>query len=1136
MRSKKTQVTMFIIMGIVLLFVFVVLFYLKNVIQQESIEQNIEDINRVLGEQGKYHQYVQGCVEQATKEGLFMLGMQGGTLYDYQVNGGKAISKSIDPYGISYIPFEYEGEVYNVSYGIKNPELGSEFHPVIPFYPYGLTKLISNPKLINRYFKNSYGNYPRNPFTPLCNFHGTNKRGISEAVACETYDSRNVNDLNSIQEYLERYIENKTMSCVRLKDLPELSDMDITKGNITANVTFGENHVLVSMILPIHIKVGSYNSVIQLNNFGTVYSVRLKKIHELVSHLIENDVNNIFFNIVNDAPAVNDCKDITGGNALCLKPGMDISKISNVCFENGLCTVGEYDDILVVKDYDNLLDGLPYVFTVAIQNRPPALDLIRKEVGTGSFYFDYVVSVDEKIMIEPIGFDPDEDQHNFNGFMDDIYYYYNWKENYDDIFLCPSNNCLYTDETKIQHIYTTSPKNWTTSQNYIDTKRVASYTTNEDDKGIHVLKVEVCDEGGLCDYQAVIIYVVNGSFVGGYNPYNDIPSGFTSLEDPYEFTSPMDENTYPGITLRYKWTINDETNTLAWTGQTTQPKLSVPINPAFTINNIKTGINEFFTSPEKYSLKVDLYNDLNNNLVSGGSFDNFVDVKECLPHRSFDPSYPYNLGIDPFDGNHSCCIGDPADPTQANWGTIKSSSEVCYTEIEYGCREDTNFGPTVGFSPTLCSNPNIFCDDGGRGISNLDIYERKFERNCDGLRGNTCEGSMEETRTNIKQCGECQQCQYGGINEPNCLPIDYTEGIICNPIFECSLGEGHPYSGNIDPYPYKCQGTCNNNECNTSINCKCDKFCGAECEFNDEESYIWEDKECIHDCNNFDDLNNLKFDCKFYDTDNTICSSPNPGLSLTDLTVDGVDYKIGISDPIYTNSIDSKNPFYVSYCNSGDYCIYAVTCNGEGPSAEIGDYCPSPGVEAIIFDILNNEKYNCYYGTSGTDLGCDLNGGCTDADSWSIICDEGNPIDDGYCREDDVCNVPSCNSVTGWDNVQHTKIDLGGTDYDATNGGSQMDSGNCYYDMECQSSGWTASSESCSGSYQDGNFCYYNPSCGSSGCDYDKELCNPGSHSSSSTCYMGNDCTASGCISRGSEIIPDPCVDSICTVDGWECS
>jgi len=436
MRLKKGQVTMFIIVGLLILIAVVFIVFVSSTISDNKIKRSIEDMTIKFDREGEYYHYIHECTSQAMKNGLFLVGMQAGPIYDYQATGGKHYlgPGSGYPYGQYVIPYDHNGKIYNVSYGIVAPQTGSLYHPVIPYYPYGITKLVSNPKIISPFYVNVFGNFPSNPMTPLCDSFGKNRMELSETVVCETYDSRNEHDGNCVQEYLERYIENYTMSCIKLERFPELSSYSVKKGNATARITFGESHVMAEVEMPVFIELDDVKSVIKLKDFEVRENVRLKKLHELASHMIDNEVNNVFFNIVRDAGLINDCKDITGGNTYCLKDGMQIAKMRNVCLGQGLCIEGNYDDVLTITDYESLMNGRPYVFQFAIENRPPALDLIREEIGTGSFNYDYVVFENEVIDILPTGIDPDEDQHNSLGYMDHMYNYYGWKEDYGELY------------------------------------------------------------------------------------------------------------------------------------------------------------------------------------------------------------------------------------------------------------------------------------------------------------------------------------------------------------------------------------------------------------------------------------------------------------------------------------------------------------------------------------------------------------------------------------------------------------------------------------------------------------------------------------------------------------------------------
>jgi len=1037
MKSIKAQVTIFIIVGLIILIIFALLLYLKNTMANQDQKQSIEAVGRMIREYMKYDTYFGGCMEQATRESLELAGMQGGVIYDFQASDTKYFFGPTNgyPYGRYMIPYTYKDIQHNVSYGITMPRLGTQFHPNLPLYPYGLTNLVTNPKVLNPSYINTLGNYPKNPMTPLCDYYGNNRRELSDETACETYDSKSESDHNSIQEFLQTYIENRSINCIRLESIEGLNKYDVTMGNITANVTFGEHHVEANIVFPIKIKISRLTSELLLEKFHVKYNVRLKKIHELVSHLIERDVNNVFFDIVRDAPTVNDCKDITGGNSVCLKPGMSIHKINNVCLGTGLCETGNYDDILFIVDNNSTLDGLDYIFQFAIQNRPPALDLIKEVEGIGSYYFDYITYVGEEIVIEPTGIDPDEDQHNSNGEMDYTYFYYGWKETQDAYFDCPAGGCDIYDESFVV-TYDDPVHNWTTSAMYIDTQRSASYTTEVQDLGVHKVKIEVCDESSTCDMQIIKILVIEGAYAAGLNTYDDILPGYASIEDPYIFFSPITKDFFTdnnGDQLQYVWQLTPGINP-PWPAITEFERYYLPTS-SYDLIDITTKMSPFFTGIGSYDISVNIENKTDGSLVSIGDATT-IEVKACLPHRSAFPMFPYNVS-DGFEANHSCCIGDPLDPSQPNWGTI-TSGNVCFSNVEYGCHDSTY--NDLGAIPST--------DHKGYTVPNNDIYKRDFSRVCDGLRGNTCEGAISDTLVHLKECTECQKCVYNETEEPDCEDIP-PGSVICNNVRTCTSGPGQLYEGNFGPW--SCEATCGEGVCNTSVNCNCDiTTCGAICDSESEASYIWRDKECFYNCNDY--LTGFPLtDCNYHSGVELKCSSPDPTDSACNL-VDGK--MVCPSDETYFADIDSTSPFYETFCRAEGFCYYNVSCTGAGIAEVQGDEClPAGDVSGDI----------CYYHTSGSTV-CDDSGNCDGWEDFDDIttCDSGS-AETGDCLVGEFCYNTTCRPDSGWDPIPDSDITLDGNDFDcgaiSCTTGYYKDSDVCYNGISCTQTGWQYSAE-----------------------------------------------------------------------------
>ncbi len=520
---KKSQLTIFIILGIVVFTVIGLLFYLTTTIKSKEFTEEKQEVTDLFTAQGKYTSYMQGCLDQTTKQGIALLGMQGGVIWEYQANDTKPfLGPRKYEYGQYVLPYQYSkslntydgtATIFNISYGIIAPDLSLniEGHPGVPDYPYGVTKLIEDPTLIDEIYANPFGNILLNPFPPLCDYNGANAPGQKSEdgqrgaiFSCETYDSKRKSDNDNLQEYLEKYIANAFKECVALETLPEFANSSIKSGNITIQATFAPTSISVAAEYPIIADISGREGVLALQTFHTTVDVRLKMIHELASRLIEEDINNIFFNIVRDANELVDCKELGKETEItrCLKEGMQVVKYRDVCQTNGLCEeYGLYDDIVLIQDNKSTINGRPFVFAFAVQNRYPALDIIRNDT-TASSEYDIIVTEGDTISIDPYGYDPDEDDHTAQDYMENRYIYGLWKVDYNEDADLEVITLGVADGFTVPVTGTTL---WDT------THRAAEYTTQPNDKGAHTVLVQVCDNEGLCDFQNIDILVEEAS-------------------------------------------------------------------------------------------------------------------------------------------------------------------------------------------------------------------------------------------------------------------------------------------------------------------------------------------------------------------------------------------------------------------------------------------------------------------------------------------------------------------------------------------------------------------------------------------------------------------------------------------------
>ena len=532
---SKSQITIFIVLGIVVLIIFGLMFFVSRQTSDVVLEKRVNKIYDDFLSSTDIQHITQNCLDQTAKEALFLLGLQGGRIYDYQFDGGYSIPAFYDVIPYNYTGRNISGEVYNISYGITDVHLQRVGAPPInpPDYPYGgsLVNDISLAGLSSNFLINPnnqiFANVSRSGrFTilaDLCNKFGPNDPYIAGAgISCETYSPKN----ESIQEYITKYIDQNTPSCINFT-FKRTTQYNITSGILFSDVLIGEDDLLISLVYPIEISIKNLPPVTNYLNFNIRPKIRLKIIHELASHLIgynpyviptRTEANNIFFNIERDDP--NDCYD---GGSKCIVDEINVFKLKNYCLEND-CNFNNshynYSDILVIEDNKSIIGGKPYRFLFAIENRKPVLDFIDESVSYDKYYYNYIYDVYERNLTQiysrvtgypssneynliihsprsfeifPLGIDPDEDNLTYT--YEVISSSLGWTTS---MF---HTSFYYTNLISPRH-----PVSGIISDHPLqkDANIVIGGTTTGD----NIVRISVHDDEGLYDYQDVIIRVV----------------------------------------------------------------------------------------------------------------------------------------------------------------------------------------------------------------------------------------------------------------------------------------------------------------------------------------------------------------------------------------------------------------------------------------------------------------------------------------------------------------------------------------------------------------------------------------------------------------------------------------------------
>lgn len=979
-REKKAQFTVFVILAAVILVVFVLAIYLVSTITNITLQSAARDAVRDYLESEAINYYVKTCMDVATKEAVQEFAIQGGKYYDYQ-NGTYVAAVE----GLTHVEYNTTlGKNYllvNVSYGLLGYTTCPLVQPNPPQYPLADTDLNqlfpvyedhnTNTCIFDLTLSKS-GFFGLNNFTRLCHVTSPNAGGsgvLTIPVQSPCYNSLTLFPNQSAEVMISKRILDKINECIDFEVFEELEEHNITvSGPPSAEIVYNSESFDVKIAYPLNVKLRNREPVMVTHTFEYASDLRLTRMHNYVLNLLAQDSKNITFNLSTDYTTVR------GFDPLYMT-------VQYRGFEE--CTQPEcfpylYDHLIIVEDARSKIGNQSLKYIVAVKNRNPALDYIH-ETETGNL-FDILGVENESIIINPLGIDPDDEAVN--------YAYTGWLETYNetwDEINCPLGqgsqytidqlfNCVTTDTT-IQ------PRNWTNSKLFKDTNRSANVTPKRGDIGPHTVTVKTIDESGLIDYQDVLILVLDKPKVVFNIPpvYQDTPSGNLSREDPFildstgSAASTLGGGSIMGIEWKAEW-LNQVSGFLdaqfVVTRPPTEPIQEVPLLD-YSIQNI-TPMNlshpkyPFESKTHIITLTIQsVLGGLAGGIPISASQSQTVDVYECLPHRNpSDPSYPYNTGTNPFYADHTCCLGDPADPATY---ALAPSTQTCYTEDFAGEYSKVMERISALERSDLLANV-VYADGSGyqasiipQGITGVtattknDVFKVDFVRKCDGKRGNICAGdlvpqiSIQEACLDNDPAEQCQGVIFPGLFEnptqAYCANMPSGETFesmysqpgatgVCNTQYACSTATKY----NDPSGKQRCRATCDGNGgCTLPTDCYCTvQACNAVCGI--DKTAEWSGQVCKADCSN-----SCEWNIGANNQKNIPCNYP---------------------------STSCMADFGAGYIRQY-YCYYDVACNPQGPDWKEGDYCRRGGTY-----VKNGQTYCVYHPNPNLNSQCLAGGAC----------------------------------------------------------------------------------------------------------------------------------------------------------------
>src|SRR3989344_2619245 len=357
MMLKKSQVTAFVILGIVILISVAMFVYVNAQTQTSALKTQAAKATLEKVDSNLVIEYVTSCLRKTSQDAVLRSFSQGGALY---LDGGEG---NITNHPQDMFLYDLNG-LQSIVYSTvkKSNLLGTDLrYPLPPAYP----KLNAPPLPIKPF------PYSKKNIFLLCDPLGVNRLGTpgqGYAIPCASVVGYNLYGANSLQKQLEDYTNIKLKECINKTMLQDITVFTLSIGE--PNVTFflGDGETLVAANYPMQLLVDE--NVIKEDHFEIVLPIRLKKLYDLINYMVTEDSNSLDFDYLKESDR-RKFKDYD-------KDFRTTITIDKICPK---CTTGNYTDVVRVTDKASLIDGYPITFQFAVENRIPALDYLHRNVA-----------------------------------------------------------------------------------------------------------------------------------------------------------------------------------------------------------------------------------------------------------------------------------------------------------------------------------------------------------------------------------------------------------------------------------------------------------------------------------------------------------------------------------------------------------------------------------------------------------------------------------------------------------------------------------------------------------------------------------------------------------------------------------
>lgn len=558
--KKRGQVTVFVVLGIVILFAAALIMYASQMAAELDFQRQIDDSIQDFLELNSINHFVGTCLDKVTTDGVMLLGEQGGVLYESQ-NGTWPDPEP--PYiGVRHLPYTYNIPTYsgepeirtaNVYYVLQENVQCALFQPPQPidlseeetsYYPIRDEYIANYNAHYGGYAFSGAGciplgyNYIRqsgflgaNRLLPLCSYNGSNLGGDASHCLPSQYDT----PLNpySFQRQLENYVQKELPHCANFTVLLQTGSLVVPKPeNVSVDIQLlHPRGIRAQATYPFEVHIEGRQPVIQMVDFHADLDSNIRNLYTYLQELLVKTVRDPYFNITRDWN--------NRSRVRSYQPTFFLTFHEQVCTDCESADA-QVDDLYSITDTSTVLKGRTFTYNFASKQRRPALDFIhdaaydyRIDLGPYSIEFDKQFFSNATMILAPNAVDPNGD--------DLTYEYRGWLQNYSetidwecceqpdrDCSLLGYRECLVREEPY-------EGETWMESAMFQATQQNASLLANRSHIGFHNVTIIVTDEHGERDFQIVklLIFDLPLAVLNVTNHFDDVYDGIASIEDAY---------------------------------------------------------------------------------------------------------------------------------------------------------------------------------------------------------------------------------------------------------------------------------------------------------------------------------------------------------------------------------------------------------------------------------------------------------------------------------------------------------------------------------------------------------------------------------------------------------------------------